>query len=181
MPQGWRHNRGYAGYSLVLDKAELTRCCQPASGVTPLPDDLARTGAFTGCLLGTAVGDALGLPFEGIGPRRLRRLKVLPLRHRLLPGLGLLSDDTEHACLNAQALARSNGDLEVFSKVLAWGLRFWLLSLPAGIGLGTLRALTKLLLGVSPRRSGVASDGNGPMMRAPVLGVFAGDRQRALA
>ena len=175
-----RGTRRYAGYSLVVDITDLERYCQPATDVSPLPDELARVEAFAGCLLGTAVGDALGLPFEGIGPRRMHRLHALPLRHRLVMGRGLLSDDTEHACINAQTLARSAGDPEVFLQRLAWGLRFWLLSLPAGIGLGTLRALVKLLIGVSPERSGVFSAGNGPLMRAPIVGVFAADTRERL-
>jgi ADP-ribosyl-[dinitrogen reductase] hydrolase len=105
----------------------------------------------------------------------MARLRALPLRHRLFARRRLLSDDTEHACLNAQALARSNGERDSFVRSLAWGLRFWVLSLPAGIGLGTLRALMKLLVGFSPQRSGGGSAGNGPMMRAPVLGLFAAD------
>ena len=167
------HGNRYTSYSLVIEKPDLARCCRSSFDVVPLPGDLVRMDAFAGCLLGTAVGDALGLPFEGISPRRMSRLRALPLRHRLILGRGLLSDDTEHACINAQALAGSGGDPENFLRRLAWGLRLWLLSLPAGIGLGTLRALTKLLFGVSAKNSGVSSAGNGPLMRSPILGVFA--------
>ena len=131
-----RGSHGYAGYSLVVDKIDLERYCQPASDAVPLPEELARVTAFAGCLLGTAVGDALGLPFEGIGPRRMRRLHALPLRHRLVMGRGLLSDDTEHACLNAQALARSGGDPEVFLERLAWGLRLGCWHSPPGSARG---------------------------------------------
>jgi ADP-ribosylglycohydrolase len=67
-----------------------------------------RTDTLTGVLLGTAVGDALGLPREGLSPRRARRLfGGPPLRHRLVFGRGMVSDDTEHACVTAQALLRS--------------------------------------------------------------------------
>ncbi|MEP2308217.1 ADP-ribosylglycohydrolase family protein, partial [Rhodopirellula bahusiensis] len=30
--------------------------------------------AIVGCLFGTAVGDALGLPYEGVSPQRAERL-----------------------------------------------------------------------------------------------------------
>jgi ADP-ribosylglycohydrolase len=71
-----------------------------------------------------------------------------------------------------------------FSSRFGWRLRFWLLGLPAGIGLATLRAIVKLWIGFPPRLSGVYSAGNGPAMRAALLGVCHGDdpaRMRALA
>ena len=43
---------------------------------------------LAGILLGTAVGDALGLPAEGLSPRRRQRLMPGPWRHRLLVGRG---------------------------------------------------------------------------------------------
>ena len=170
-----RGSRRSGGYRLAIEAGDFTRRCRPDSGSAPDPETLARVSAFRGCLLGTAVGDALGLPFEGVGPRRLAKLGVPPLSHRLLFGRGMISDDTEHTCLNAQALARSAGEPGEFTRRLARGLRGWLAALPAGIGLGTLRALLKLCLGVSPARSGVYSAGNGPMMRSAILGVFAAD------
>jgi ADP-ribosylglycohydrolase len=54
-------------------------------------------------------------------------------------------------------------------------LRFWLLGLPAGIGLATLKGTLKLWLGVPPQRSGVFSAGNGPAMRSVVLGSVIDD------
>ncbi|MCA9623165.1 MAG: ADP-ribosylglycohydrolase family protein, partial [Myxococcales bacterium] len=49
--------------------------------------------------------------------------------------------------------------------------------LPAGVGLGTLRAILKLWVGFGADRSGVWSAGNGPAMRAPIIGAYAsGDR-----
>ena len=132
---------------------------------------------FAGTLLGMAVGDALGLPREGLSPRRARRVfGPPPLEHRLLFGHGMISDDTEHACMTAQALLASRGDPGVFARSLAWRLRGWLLGIPAGIGLSTLRAIVKLWLGFGPAHSGVFSAGNGPAMRAPVLGLWAASR-----
>ncbi len=134
-----------------------------------------RADAIAGCLLGTAVGDALGLPAEGLTARRQRRLFPDPDGYRLLPGgRGLVSDDTEHACLVAQALVASAGGLALFENRFARELRLWLLLLPAGVGFATLRATLRLLIGISPARSGVFSAGNGPAMRAPLLGVCFG-------
>jgi len=87
----------------------------------------------------------------------------------------MLSDDTEHACLVGQALLSAGADPERFGRSLGWRLRGWLLGCPGGVGFATLRALLKLWLGFSPNRSGVFSAGNGPAMRAPLLGVCLGD------
>ncbi len=133
-----------------------------------------------GCLLGTAVGDALGLPYEGIGPRRAARMFPDVGRYHLLFGKGMVSDDTEHAAFVAQALVRSSGDIEVFRSQLARSLRWWLLGLPAGVGFATLRAIVKLWLGWPPHRSGVFSAGNGPAMRSPLIGVAFGHSPQQL-
>lgn len=131
---------------------------------------LAR--AVAGCVRGTAVGDALGLPCEGLSPRRIRALfGGVPDKYRFVFGRGMISDDTEHTFLVWDALTVSAGDGEAFTRRLAGGLRRWILALPAGVGLATLRAGIRLVFGVSPSRSGVFSAGNGPAMRAALLGV----------
>jgi ADP-ribosylglycohydrolase len=134
-----------------------------------------RAAAFEGVVLGTAVGDAIGLPREGLSARRASRMfGGAPLRHRLVFGRGMVSDDTEHACMVGQALLASGGDPARFARSLAWRLRWWMLALPAGVGMATARAVGKLWLGFPPDHSGVCSAGNGPAMRAAVIGVWAG-------
>src|SRR6185312_926598 len=144
-----------------------------------------RLDRLTGALLGTAVGDALGLPREGLSRRRARRLfGDSPIEHRFLLGRGMVSDDTEHACMTAQALLAAPDDPARFARSLAWRLRGWLAAMPAAVGWGTLRAIVKLWLGFSPARSGVVSAGNGAAMRAPFLGAslaFHPDRLDAAA
>ena len=130
--------------------------------------------AFIGCLLGTAAGDALGLPYEGLSARRARKLFPDTTRHHLIFGKGMVSDDTEHACFTAQAIIRARGDVDAFQRQLARSLRWWMLGLPAGIGFATLRSIIKLWFGINPKKSGVFSAGNGPSMRAPILGVAFG-------
>jgi ADP-ribosylglycohydrolase len=135
-----------------------------------------RADRIAGVLLGTAVGDALGLPREGLSRARAERLfGAPPLRHRFVFGRGMVSDDTEQTCLVGQALVRSPHDPVRFARSLAWRLRFWLLGLPVGIGRATLRAILKLWVGFPPGRSGVYSAGNGPAMRAALLGVCLGN------
>jgi ADP-ribosylglycohydrolase len=127
---------------------------------------------FAGLLLGTAVGDALGLPAEGISRGRIQRMWRGQWRHRFLFGRGMLSDDTEHTLFVAQALLAHPEDAAAFQRCLAWKLRLWLLGLPAGIGLATLKAILKLWLGFSANRSGVWSAGNGPAMRSAIIGAY---------
>ena len=136
--------------------------------------------AYVGCLLGTAVGDSLGLPYEGISPRRGSRLFPDVGRHHLLFGKGMVSDDTEHACLVAQSLVRSRGELKEFERQLARSLRWWLLGVPAGVGLATLKSILKLWIGFPPNRSGTISAGNGPAMRSPIIGVAMGSSLKDL-
>ena len=131
--------------------------------------------AIAGCLLGAAIGDALGLPMEGLSRRRRQRMYPLIDGHRFFWGRGMVSDDTEHLCLTAQALTVSAGAPDIFARDLGRRLKWWLAGLPAGIGLATLRALVKLWLGFPPHKSGVFSAGNGPAMRSAVIGVCYGD------
>ena len=135
-----------------------------------------RQNKLEGLLLGMAIGDALGLPLEGLSPERIENLLDSdPLGYRFLLGRGMVSDDTEHLCMTAQAILSHPEDPKAFARSLAWKLRFWLMGLPAGIGFGTLRAIIKLCLGFPPSRSGVFTAGNGPAMRSPVIGAAFSD------
>ena len=131
--------------------------------------------SITACLLGTAIGDALGLSCEGLSRERQKKMFPDMEKYHFLLGKGMYSDDTEHTLLVSEALLESGGDLEIFRKNFAWKLRFWIAGLPAGIGFATLRACIKLWLGFSPQKSGVFSAGNGPAMRSPILGVMLGE------
>lgn len=133
------------------------------------------SGPIGGAILGCAVGDALGLPYEGLSKRRARRLFGEPDRYRFLFRHGMISDDTEHTCMVAESLCDSPNDPDGFAKSLAHRMKLWLLRLPAGIGCATLRATIKLWLGIPPQRSGVFSAGNGPAMRSAVLGAAIDD------
>lgn len=124
-------------------------------------------------LLGTMVGDAIGLPFEGMSGSRVHaKLRNRSLGHRLLPGSEMVSDDTEHALLTLAAWQRSEARSECFPSSLASELRWWFLAVPAGTGLATAKACLRLILRVRPEHSGVRSAGNGPLMRAGILGLL---------
>jgi ADP-ribosylglycohydrolase len=89
----------------------------------------------------------------------------------------MVSDDTEQTCMVAQSLIASGGDIDSFRRHLGWRFRFWLLGLPAGIGMATLRSTVRLWTGFGPHKSGVFSAGNGPAMRSAILGAAIDDRQ----
>ncbi len=129
------------------------------------------------CLIGGAVGDALGLPYEGLSARRGKKLFKDKKAFNFIPfiHLGMVSDDTEHAVMTVQAwIASRHTDADTahrhFRTRLRHHLRWWLLGLPAGIGMATGKSLFKLWAFLP--NSGVFSAGNGPAMRASVLGVM---------
>ena len=139
----------------------------------------ALRACLEGVLLGTAVGDAFGLPAENLSPARIQRWWKGEWRMRFLPGRGMISDDTEHTLMVAQALLSHPNNVAAFKQSLAWKFRWWLAGLPGGVGLATARACLKLWLGFSPDKSGVRSGGGGQAMRSAIIGAFfADDPQR---
>jgi ADP-ribosyl-[dinitrogen reductase] hydrolase len=128
-----------------------------------------------GALLGTALGDALGLPMEGLSSSDIAQRFSLPVqRFQLLGERGYVSDDTEQTALVAEALLRGSGDVDTTDRHFRHGLRAWFLRLPFGIGWSTLRACLRLCLGMLD--SGVRSAGNGAAMRATILGAHLAER-----
>jgi len=87
----------------------------------------------------------------------------------------MVSDDTEHSCMVAEAITHVGLEPDKFQRELARSFRWWLVLLPAGVGKATARAILKLWLGWKPSRSGVFSAGNGPAMRSAILGVAVED------
>lgn len=131
-----------------------------------------RRKSIEGLLFGIAVGDALGLAYEGLTRRQiLRRLRRRPPRYALLPSRGFGSDEIQMAGMTGQAILRSVCKSENFLDSLAWSFRWWFIGLPFGIGLGTAKACIKLWLGFNPENSGSRSAGNGPAVRSLVIGA----------
>jgi ADP-ribosylglycohydrolase len=144
----------------------------PLTALAPPLGELEKS--LAGCLLGTAVGDSVGLPFENLSRRSVARIAPQPLEQSLVAGKGLVSDDTEHTVMVALSVAEAGADVELFRRRLAARLRWWLSSAPPGVGSATARAILKLWMGWPPASSGVHSAGNGPAMRAALLGVAFG-------
>ncbi len=128
-----------------------------------------------GVLLGTAAGDALGLPAENLSPEQISRRWNGKWRMRFLFGRGMISDDTEHTLMVAQALLRHLDDAEEFQWALGWKFRWWFAGLPGGVGLATARACLRLWIGFPPSKAAVALAGSGPAMRSAIIGAYFAD------
>lgn len=124
-------------------------------------------------LLGTAVGDALGLAAEGLSAAAIARRWGRLDRYRFLGRGGFVSDDTEQSALAAQALARHPDDPERFARSFRRSLVGWFWRLPWGIGMATAKACLKATIGL---RGGVRSAGNGAAMRAAIVGAYFHER-----
>lgn len=126
-------------------------------------------------LLGTAIGDALGVPFE------TKLVNYEPLiewngktflgsdHHRLEPGQ--YSDDTQMSLMVAESLIQHSG---FNPDDLAERYVDWMTSgVARGWGKTTLMAIQNLIAGKHWSESGIAgSQGNGTAMRAAPFGVY---------
>lgn len=128
--------------------------------------------SLSGLIEGTALGDSLGLPYEGLSHQTIIRSFSKSLEQSFLFGFGMLSDDTEQTVLVAQSLIAGRNDPRRFLRSFARRYRYWILCFPPGMGGASARAGIKLLLGFSPRKSGVFSAGNGPAMRSGIIGAY---------
>ena len=90
---------------------------------------------LAGVLLGTAVGDALGLACEGMSAKRIARRFGRVDRYHLLGRTGYVSDDTEQSALVAQSLARQPAQRDRCVKAFRRSLLGWFWRLPWGVGL----------------------------------------------
>jgi poly(ADP-ribose) glycohydrolase ARH3 len=132
-----------------------------------------RNDAVAGALLGTFVGDALGMPYEGLPPAAVpTRLEMVEARR----GRGTYTDDTEMMIVLAECLLE-HGSVDEERLARAFLERC---DPSRGYGAGTLEVLASWRQGVpvdaAARRlfGGEGSLGNGAAMRiAPVAVLFA--------
>lgn len=135
---------------------------------------VAREERARGCLVGLALGDALGFPLEGLSQGRIARRFGRLDHFAFLGSRGYVSDDTELSVLLGEALLAGCGEPETSAREFGKRLVGWFRWGPPGIGMATLRASLSLMVG---RPGGVASAGNGAAMRAAPLGLYsAADR-----
>lgn len=129
---------------------------------------------FIGTLIGTAVGDALGRPFEGWSRRQIeakvgRVTELLPDLGWRSGGAGQYTDDTQLTIAIAESLIGSKGfNLEHLMN------RFieWLDEPPIGPGYGCLSSIEKFRLGYTWQEAASDSGGNGTAMRVSPIGLF---------
>lgn len=135
-----------------------------------------RESRFTGCLLGSAVGDALGMPLEGMRATSIRdrvgRVRdFLDAPWRMLKA-GQWTDDTKMMLCHARSIVRKGrvDAPDTAREFLAWFKSGdW-----RGIGGSTYEAMQRLLAGVPPEESGASGEmaaGNGVAMRIAPVGL----------
>ena len=149
-------------------------------GVFPIPEpSVALRDRYRGCLVGGAIGDALGRPVEGRSRQRVAEMfpdglrDFQPWRGWRSGPVGKFTDDTQLTIVVAEWL-RDTGDGplsadDLGERVAEWGLT------GRGIGAATREALWNYERGLPWWRAGAESAGNGGAMRAAPFGLrFAG-------
>lgn len=126
--------------------------------------------AFYGILIGSACGDACGFFFEGMTADQVSCSGKDILRFHILGPTGFISDDTELLAITARALITSANNDDLFHEHFKKALLAWFFTLPFGIGRGTYQACLKIMCGA--RHTGSRSAGNGPALRAAIIGAY---------
>lgn len=144
---------------------------------------------YTGCLLGAAIGDALGMQTEGLTRKQISKHPVKDYgrapenhpNHKLLPGQ--YTDDTEQLIILSKSIIEARGfNPETFSKKLKeWGKT--LITNPELnrlVGPTSIQALKNLLEGADWRDSGVKADSCGSAMRAAPVGLLSSNLEEVV-
>ncbi len=138
---------------------------------TPRPELKDR---FLGCLLGCAVGDALGAPFEGYWDHQLPGRKALLRNFAEVEGYprGQYTDDTQLTLATIESIVRL-GDLEP-ADVARSIASLWRHDSVVGPGGSCTRAATTFLKTRDWTTCGapIGQAGNGTAMRTAALGLF---------
>ncbi|MCI0713086.1 MAG: ADP-ribosylglycohydrolase family protein [Chloroflexi bacterium] len=130
---------------------------------------------FIGCLLGGAVGDALGFTSENMSRKRIQDKYTRLTDYKVRPSWGYYTDDTQLTIALAETLVANQGyDHSHFRRQLA---RWWLV-FPRLSGRSTKNAAMKCLLGL--RNTGRNVPGSSAAMRAAPLALFYYDDRPAL-
>lgn len=141
---------------------------------------------FRGCLLGLAIGDALGAPVEGMKEERVAELYGTVREYHPSAGLqpGEFTDDASLALGMAEAIIAQG---KVDPDAIADAFLHWKRTDGRGIGTLTWEALNLLEAGEAPldagrlawEKGGRRSAGNGAVMRcAPIALLYWRDQQR---
>ena len=149
--------------------------------VTPSP--ARQFDRALGALLGSAIGDAMGMPAQSLSPDAIKRLygdiegfRDAAAAHPFAAGLaaGRITDDTEQSLLLAHQLleSRDRFDEQAWAgALLAWERQTIVRGVHDLLGPSTKRALEELFRGVPPERTGLLGDTNGAAMRIAPVGI----------
>lgn len=129
---------------------------------------------FLGAIMGTAVGDALGAPYEGQPRSQLYMQNEVGDAYAPLQGypLGQYTDDTQMTLAIAESIIDCDKvDGEDIARRFA---RLWQTGEIVGAGISCSQAARNIMLGVSWREAGseVGRAGNGTVMRVSPVGLW---------
>jgi ADP-ribosylglycohydrolase len=136
---------------------------------------VAKIDRYRGCLIGQAVGDALGFASENLSRKRIR-LKFGRLTDYVVrPSGAFYTDDTQLAIMLAETLLEAG---EFNARLFRQKLARWYLVIPRLSGRSTKNAAFKCLLGLS--QTGYDVPGSSGAMRIAPLGLFYCDNHTRL-
>lgn len=152
--------------------------------------DLELSERIYGCLLGVAIGDALGMPSSFLPLQEIQRIygeiedfeDPLP-DHIYHSGYkaGQVTDDTEQTILIAETLLETE---EVDPRRIADALLGWFESVGGrgsdAVGPSSMRALTTIAEGGDLKEAGKRGNTNGAAMRISPIGILHGRNQTQL-
>lgn len=144
-----------------------------------------------GCLICSAIGDAMGMPASFMSPRQIKKIYgkiddfVKPSKeqkaHAVLDD-GQITDDTEEALITALVMIEAGKfDLKLFiDKMRDWALEKNILETNI-IGPSTRRFLETVIKGEDFLKTGKFGDTNGGAMRVMPIGIFHhGNKEKAI-
>ena len=135
-----------------------------------------------GSLIGSAIGDAMGMPASFMSPEKISRIYgrisgFLPPAKEQVPhgnlAAGKITDDTEESLIISDVLIEAGRfDAELFiAKMRRWAIDADMLNSTI-IGPSTRRFLTAIIAGEDPRDACKIGDTNGGAMRVAPVGIF---------
>lgn len=136
-----------------------------------------------GCLIGTAAGDAMGMPTSMMSPKTIKEkfgeyiteFLPAPEGHKLHANMvaGQVTDDTQQTLLIADSIIKMK---KIDPEDIAVRLIEWAEAINAfttmAVGPSSLRALYAIKEGKSVYETGAVGDTNGAVMRIGAVGIF---------
>jgi ADP-ribosylglycohydrolase len=144
--------------------------------------DPPQRARLRSCLLATAMGDALGFPYQGLCAAEIAASQVERSDQSAPPQGSYVADQTVPSALVLASLLHSDGDVERAQTCLRRALLGWFSRVPFSASATTAHACLRILIGC--KETGIACANHEPAMRASVIGAcfpHEDARRRALA